>query len=291
MTRCLLFLFAARAVWPHAGEPLEPHDLWQAWTWDPLIVAFLALSAGAYLTGASRARGIARWEAVCFWAGWMTLFLALLSPLHPMGEVLFSAHMAQHELIMAVAAPLLVLGRPLVPFLWSVPEHVRRRAGAAPRRPWFAWLWARVANPFGAWAIHFLALWAWHIPALFQATIASDLVHAAQHISFLGSALLFWWALIRGHGAQRRYGAAVFYIFTTAVHTSILGAWLTFAPSVWYPAYSTTTPAWGLTPLEDQQLGGLIMWVPAGLTYLVAALVLFYLWIERSERFAFAEGK
>jgi putative membrane protein len=130
----------------------------------------------------------------------------------------------------------------------------------------------------------------WHIPVLFEATLTSDLVHSAQHLTFLGSALLFWWALIRGHGAGNQYGAAVFYVFTTALHTSILGAWLTFAPSVWYPVYSQTTQPWRLTPLEDQQLGGLIMWVPACLTYLVAGLTLFYFWMNPPARAAVSES-
>ena len=114
----------------------------------------------------------------------------------------------------------------------------------------------------------------WHIPRFFQATLDNDWIHSAQHVSFLGSALLFWWSLFYAHG-KVRYGASVLYLFTTAVHTSILGALLTFASTVWYPDYVATTPAWGLTPLEDQQVGGLIMWIPAGLVYVIGGLVLF----------------
>ena len=117
-----------------------------------------------------------------------------------------------------------------------------------------------------AWWVHAAALWLWHIPRFFQATLDNDWIHSAQHVSFLGSALLFWWSLFYAHG-KVRYGASVLYLFTTAVHTSILGALLTFASTVWYPDYAATTPAWGLTPLEDQQVGGLIMWIPAGLVY------------------------
>ena len=105
-----------------------------------------------------------------------------------------------------------------------------------------------------AWWVHAAALWLWHIPRFFQATLDNDWIHSAQHVSFLGSALLFWWSLFYAHG-KVRYGASVLYLFTTAVHTSILGALLTFASTVWYPDYAATTPAWGLTPLEDQQAG------------------------------------
>jgi cytochrome c oxidase assembly factor CtaG len=140
--------------------------------------------------------------------------------------------------------------------------------------------------------IHAAVLWGWHAPALFQATLHNEWVHAAQHISFLGSALLFWWALIHGRRGAGEYGLAVLYLFTTAIHSGLLGALLTFARSVWYPDYIGRTESWGLTPLEDQQLGGLIMWVPACLVYIAAGLVLFAKWLQESERRALArEGR
>jgi putative membrane protein len=132
-----------------------------------------------------------------------------------------------------------------------------------------------------AWWIHFVALWGWHLPILFQATLKNEWVHAIQHLSFFASALLFWWSLLYARG--RANYASVLYIFTTAVHTSVLGALLTFAQTVWYPAYRTTTQVWGLTPIEDQQLGGLIMWIPAGLVYLAVGLWAFALWLRESD--------
>lgn len=126
------------------------------------------------------------------------------------------------------------------------------------------------------------ALWLWQAPALFQATLSSDVVHTLQHISFFGSALFFWWALMHGQRGLVGYGAAVLYVFTTMMHSGLLGVLLTFATTLWYPAYARSTAVWGLTPLEDQQLGGLIMWVPAGLCYLVAGLALFIGWMGES---------
>ena len=117
-----------------------------------------------------------------------------------------------------------------------------------------------------------------------EATLPSDLVHTLQHVCFLGSALLFWWALIHGPQGLMGYGTAVLYVFTTSVHSGVLGALITFARKVWYPAYNETTASWGLTALEDQQLGGLIMWVPAGLVYIVAGLALCAGWMRESER-------
>jgi putative membrane protein len=137
-----------------------------------------------------------------------------------------------------------------------------------------------------AFIVHGVALWVWHIPFLFQATLTNDLVHTLQHASFLGSALLFWWAIIYGKRGVASYGAGVLYLFVTSVHSGILGALLTFTRRVWYPIYAPTAAEWGLTPIEDQQLGGLIMWVPAGVVYIVAALFMLAAWINSSERVA-----
>jgi putative membrane protein len=278
-------------VQAHEGKPHTFHDLWYTWGLDPVVIAGLALTGWLYRRGfrrvwreSARGRVTLRSEAWAFGAGWLALFVALVSPLHPWGEVLFSAHMTQHEVLMLVAAPLLVLGRPLVPFLWALPARLRQKVGGIGKRKSFKNVWRGLTNPLVAWAIHAVALWMWHAPALFQATLRSDLVHTLQHLSFLGSALLFWWALIHGRRGLMGYGAAVLYMFTTSVHSGVLGALITFAHAVWYPAYATSTQSWGLTPLEDQQLGGLIMWVPAGLVYIIAGMALMVGWMRESEQ-------
>ena len=270
----------------HAGEPLEPHDLLtlQAWVFDPFIVVPLLAAAALYWRGSRRARGIRRWEASCYWAGWAMLGIALVSPLHAMGEVLFSAHMTQHELMMLVAAPLLVMGRPLVPYVWALPEAWRKPVAKPILARTVQSLWRFLSHPLHAFWLHGVALWAWHVPVLYQATVSSDVVHSAQHLSFLATALLFWWSLLKNPRMRAQYGVAAVYVFGTALHGSILGALLTFANTVWYPVYSETTWAWGLTALEDQQLGGLIMWVPAGLLYTLAGLALVAAWLRESER-------
>ena len=275
----------APPIFAHEGEALKPHDLWTAWSFDPGVVIPLMLAALLYFRGASTTHGVSNRQKLYFWCGWSLLCIALLSPLHPLGETLFSAHMAQHELLMVAVAPLLVLSRPVVALLWGLPFMWRRALGQGSKREAFQRAWRFVSRPMAAWWIHAAALWVWHIPGLFQATLYSDWVHSAQHVSFLGSALLFWWSLFYAHG-KARYGASVLYLFTTAAHTSILGALLTFASRVWYPAYTGTTSIWGLTPLEDQQAGGLIMWIPAGLVYVAAGLALFAAWLRESERIA-----
>jgi putative membrane protein len=186
--------------------------------------------------------------------------------------------------MMAVAAPLLIVGRPDYFYLRAFSLPWRRRLAQFQRVPPLKFMWRLLAAPLSAWLLHFAALWIWHIPRLFDATISSGWVHALQHTSFLGTALLFWGSLLNGHMGTRSYGKGILYVFTTAIHTSILGALLTFAATPWYPIYQRTTVFWGLSPLEDQQLGGLIMWVPAGLVYIVVGLWLFAAWIRDSDR-------
>jgi putative membrane protein len=283
MRVAIALLICGAAALAHEGEPPAPHDLWTAWKFDPLIVVGLVLTAVLYAVGARRERGAGAAQQRAWWCGWLALVVALVSPVHGVGESLFSVHMVQHEILMLAAAPLLVLGRPLVPFLWALPMGWRRSLGAlGPARAVQA-SWKTLTDPFVSWTVHFAALWAWHIPVLFDATLKNAAVHAAQHLSFLQSALLFWWALIHGRGHRLAYGGAVLYMFTTAMHNSVLGALLTFSPRAWYPAYAATTAAWGLTPLEDQQLGGLVMWVPAGLVYIAGALWFLLLWMRESE--------
>jgi putative membrane protein len=134
-------------------------------------------------------------------------------------------------------------------------------------------LWAALTDPLAAWSLHALALWAWHVPALFDAALHSEAVHIAQHVSFLLTALFFWWAVL-GHDPRGRYGPghSVGYLFTTMLHTAALGALLSLAPTPWYPGYLAPAAALGVDPVEDQQLGGLVMWVPAGFAYVIAAL-------------------
>ncbi len=275
-------LLAPLLALAHAGGPLQPDDLWTAWRFDPGAVIPLAVSAWLYAHGARTSRGITRLQAAYFWMGLAVLAIALISPLHPLGEVLFSAHMAQHEILMLVAAPLLVLSRPLVPFLWGMPPSWRRGVGQWSKTPLVRKIWHAITEPVTAWWIHAIALWGWHAPALFQATLRNEWIHTAQHLSFFVSALLFWWSLFYTRG-RMGHGQSVFYVFTTAIHTGILGALLAFSPVVFYPAYAATAPLWGLTPLQDQQIGGLIMWVPAGVVYLAAGLILLAAWLRESD--------
>lgn len=251
-------------------------------------VALPILALGVcYVAGLCRLRrraptAIARHDTAYFAAGYVTLVVALLSPLHEISEQLFTAHMIQHELLMAVAAPLLVMGRPGPILLWAFGRDTRRRVGAVIRRGLIRRAWTIATRPFDAWLAHGVAIWVWHIPLLFQATLHNDFVHALQHISFLGSGILFWWSITHGIRRAAR-GMAIVYLFTTVVHTGVLGALLAFAHTPWYPEYAMTAARWGFTPMGDQQLAGLVMWVPASAVYLIAALAIMRAWLSDSE--------
>jgi putative membrane protein len=267
---------ATAAHVPEAGPAAAP------WTWNlaPWLLASLGLAAGAYAAGlarlwrqAGRGRGVSHQQAAAFGLGWLALLAALVSPLDALGSQLFSAHMVQHELLMVVAAPLLVLGRPLATWTWALALPQRRAVGLALQQRGWRSFWSLLTDPLVAWALHALALWGWHVPALFNGALAHEGLHIAQHACFLGTALLFWWAVL-GHDPRGRHGPgpAAAYLFTTMLHTGALGALLSLAPTPWYAAYVPATAALGFDPVEDQQLGGLVMWVPSGLAYVVAAL-------------------
>jgi putative membrane protein len=271
---------APRSAFAHEGLPPVPHDLWTAWSFEPAVVALLAISGAAFVFGGIRMRERAgRWparftaSATAFGAGWLVLTVCLVSPLHSLGSALFSAHMAQHELIMVVAAPLLVAGRPSVPALWSLSAPGRRWMQRLMHSAMTASIWRIISRPLVAFLLHGIAIWVWHVPRFYDAAVTNGLAHAAQHGSFLITALLFWWTIIPASPATRN-AASLFSLFGTALHTGLLGALLTFSDASWYPVYHATTGPWGYSPLEDQQLGGLIMWIPGGVTYLVVALLI-----------------
>jgi putative membrane protein len=277
----------------HPGEHTSPwsdvlHGPWSA-LWLPWTM--LALSATLYTLGIVRlwkkgtiGRGLRRWEIGAFAAGWLTIVVAQVSPLAWLSEQLFSAHMTQHELLMLIAAPLLVLGRPLVVMMWALPATARRRAGDLVQEPLVWRPWRFLTAPLVVWALHGAALWLWHLPAWYQGALANDNLHLVQHACFLGTAALFWWTIVHGRYGRIGYGMAVLYVFTTMLHSGLLGALFTFAPRAIYPAYARSAPAWNVSAVEDQQLAGLIMWIPFGIVFLIVGLALFAAWMGESDR-------
>jgi putative membrane protein len=183
--------------------------------------------------------------------------------------------MLEHELLMLVAAPLLVLSRPLSTMIWALPAGGRKALGAAATSRGLQAFWRNLTTPWSATALQAAALWLWHLPVLFDRALASEGWHIAQHLSFLVSALLFWTAMLPRRQRTIGLGAPVLCLFATSVVSGALGALMAFSASPWYARYAQMGMApFGLSPVEDQQLAGLLMWVPGGLVHVGAALAL-----------------
>jgi putative membrane protein len=286
MRRLAIVLFALPAF-AHDGVAHGPRiDLWAVSTAIVLTSIAILYCAGLRRIRQSDAgrRTIRPWQAMAFFGGGASAAIALLSPLDRWSDVLFSAHMAQHELLMLVSAPLMVAGRPFIVTLWAFPTTARNRIGAGLRRPSLLAAWDGLTGPVTVLILHALVLWVWHVPALFEAALHNESVHVFQHLGFFVTAALFWWSLIHGRYGRLGYGVAVLYVFATAMHTQILGALLTFGSRVWYPTHAARTAAAGIKPLADQQLAGIVMWIPFGAVFLMIGLALFAAWLGEAER-------
>lgn len=253
-------------------RPALAHEAAAGLTDAAQILPPLLVAAGLYCAGvfslwrrAGHLRGLGPGRVSVFLAGLGLVGVLLLSPLDGLAEQALSVHMIQHFGLMLVAAPLLVLGRPGLAFLWALPFRARRPAA----RLGDSRLWRGATHPFGGWIIYLVALWVWHAPPLHQAALANEWVHAAQHASFLGAGLVFWSSVLAPRRLERRAGAFLA-IFATAVQSCALAALITTASAVWYPAYGPSPL--GLSALADQQLGGLIMWAPCCALLIGAAL-------------------
>jgi putative membrane protein len=261
------------------------------WEFEPLVVIPVATSALLYALGLARlwrragpGRGISTWSAVAFTAGWLTMAAALVSPIAWLSRILFSVHMTQHTLLMLVAAPLLTFGHPLLAWMWAFRPNCRGALARGFRGRRMVSAWRRMTAPLPVFLIQAVALWVWHIPSWYEAALRNDAIHAVQHVCLVVAGSLFWWAMVHGRYGRSGYGLSVLYVFLTAVHSSALGALLTVAPSVWYSDYGRQGVTWGVDALADQQLAGLLMWVPAGVIFIVFGLALFAAWLGEAER-------
>ena len=278
-----VLLIGAGPLAAHGGEVHGPRP---EWTFDPWITVPIALAGVLYATGSvklwrrSNDRRFLMRSAAAYWSGWAALVIALVSPVHYLGEHLFTFHMIEHEIVVAVAAPLIVAARPVGVLVWGLPRRFRREAMKIMRSGPVEKTWEIVTAGFVATALHGLAIWVWHVPAFFDATVTNILLHRLQHLSFFVTAIFFWWAVTWKVGR----GAAAWHLFATMMHTSILGALIALAPRVAYVMQTRYAPEWGLTPLEDQQLAGVVMWVPGGIVYAAAALAIVAMWISQSSR-------
>jgi putative membrane protein len=268
-------------------------QLWLAWDLEPSIFIGLALAAWLYARGLHLSTGSRRrlhpwWRPTLFYLGLAVTFIALVSPLDHMANELFSMHMIQHLLLMVVAPPLILLGAPIIPLLRGVPRPVRRLVvGPLIRQPVIRGGLRFLSMPLVAWPLYIATLLAWHIPAAYDLALRDENVHTLEHLNFLVAATLFWWNVIdpiplRSHLS---YLVRVPFVFITTVPNFILGAFLTFSQEAWYAHYRARELPFGMSARDDQQLGGVLMWVPGSLILLGTLLiVLVYVVVAEEQR-------
>lgn len=269
-----------------------------SWNWQIEVIVVLVVMATLYTRGwwrlrrrtgvaldrrssRSRSRLAVRWRLLSYWIGLFFVVLALLSPIDPLGQQLFFMHMIQHLLLIMLAPPLLLIANPMPFVLWGLPDGLRFRVGY-----FLAWLLRKDApfrrgllfttNPGFLWMFWVIALFAWHDETLYNAALELEWVHDAEHLSFFLSSMLLWWNVTNaGPRIHKKISllARIGLLIATVPPNMLLGVILSFSDPI-YSYYETVPRLWDIGLKADQQIGGVIMWVPGSMMYLIAALIL-----------------
>jgi len=245
------------------------------WTWYPSVVIGFSAWTLLYVFAVRRGKPTQPAQQIAFHVGTLIGLVALVSPLDELGdEYLFSAHMIQHLLLIFGTAPLWLIGTPG----WLVDRIVPQGMNKL-----IKWL----TNPMSAFAALVCVMWFWHIPAIYEMAQESEAIHIFEHLTYIGSALIGWWPVM-GASSSRiskpEPPARMLYLFLLAVPCTVLAAILTFSQSPLYEFYVTASHPFGLTALEDQHLGGLLMWLPTHMFLLLALSITFFKWFQDSDR-------
>ncbi|MGH8125408.1 MAG: cytochrome c oxidase assembly protein [Rhodanobacteraceae bacterium] len=256
------------------------------WNWEPWLLACIGITTVPYLIGMwrmgreQRSRILGRWRAPSFLAGIIILLLALESPLDAIADDLFSVHMTQHMLLLLVIPALLVYGRPVITWLWAFDLDARRGVVRGWKRTGMQTVFDWLMRPLVVWLLLSAALCFWHLPGPYDAAVRHEWLHDLEHLSFLGFSLAFWTIVIEPYGRRRRlsFGATIIFVVSSGFVMSLIGAILTLASTPLYAVHLHTTQAWGLTPLQDQELAGVIMWIPSNLVHVTALCTVFLAW-------------
>ena len=299
----MIDLDAARALLedalPAHGAIPEGAAWWSAWSVDPVFLVPVGLMAWWYAQGLLRWHGRTRahpaWRTALFYLGATLLVLAMESPVDRLGVHEFSMHMVQHEVLMMLAVPVMLLGAPTTPLLLGLPRWlraglVRPLAGRGGTRA----LYRGLTHPIVAAAILSTMLWAWHlVPGWYEAALLDQKVHDLEHFTMTAAAVLFWWNVIDPKPLHSRlnHPLRMLYMFATSLPKQFLAAMITFAPTSLYAYYEEVRRVLPGTAMEDQGLAGLIMWVPGGMIMLIEMGVVFFVWARRAEATDRAEAQ
>jgi putative membrane protein len=255
---------------------------WTRWDIHPSVLIGCTLFAGLYLAvvGPLRHRfegsePVSGWRRASFLSGVLILFAALNGPLHELSDnYLFSAHMVQHLLLTLFAAPLWIIGAPA----WMLRPLLRGRVPAA--------ILAKLTSPLIAFAVYNIVFAGWHIPGMYNYALENHDAHIVQHLMFIAAAVMMWWPAINPLPELRDLQSPIrlLYLFAIGIPMSIISALITLSGSVLYTFYDAQPRVFSLTSLDDQQLGGLIMWIPGGMVFWVAISIIYFRWARQEEQ-------
>jgi putative membrane protein len=276
----------------HVGTEHAVAPLWADWTADPSAIIGITLGTFLYTRGLLASSGSRRrlhpwWRPALFYTAMAIVALALLSPLDTLSDELFAIHMVQHLLLILAVPPLILLSAPMIPMLRGVPRRLRKLIVAPiAQDPSVRWLLRTATLPIVAWLVYAASFFGWHTPGLYDAALRNEAVHILEHIMFSATAFLFWWNIIDPIPMKGNlpYLGRVPYVFITSVPNFILGAFLVYATSPWYEFYQSQALRFSLSPIDDQQLGGLIMWVPGAFVLLFTLIGVLAVMVVKEER-------
>lgn len=271
--------------------------IWSMWTLDPIGILGPAVFGFLYFNGLRKwpngSHPVRPWRRVAFALGQLAVFVALVSPIDTLSDQFFFMHQVQHLLLRVVAPVLILLGAPLTPILRGLPESalqelVRPIAGNRRMRAFYS----RMTHPLVTLGLFIGALWIWQVQELQNLVVRNTWVHLLMHFTMFGSAMLFWWLVIdpAPHRSRIHYGMRVLYVAITIVPNTVLGAMIVFSHGVLYQAYGEAAHVWPITAINDQLIGGLILWLPMEMMSVVIAGVVFVMWFLQEEKQSTAQA-
>jgi cytochrome c oxidase assembly factor CtaG len=260
------------------------------WAWDPALLFFLFM-AWLYVRGLKAFRGktpVAPWQKALFFAGVAVLTIALLPPIDPLSDQLFFVHMIQHIMITSIGVPLMILGVPFYVSVRGISPALRRHVYfPLVRSRWLRAVLRGWRSPVAALVVYQCVYWFWHIPRFYNMALLNDAIHLVEHGTMAAAAIFMWRVVIDPHPLKSPLALPWRLLFLATVEASniALSAYLTFTETVVYAYEGLPAPGWwAYDRVQDQRLGGLIMWVPGGFLTFITMTIVFFVWVRREEQ-------
>jgi len=285
----LQLVWAVPAAYANGG--IEPgQNPFNAWNWNPLPTLLLLMAAYLYLNGLNNWRRpshpISRWQRASFFTGLFVIFIALQSPVANLAEHMLSFHQLQHFLLRMLGPLLVLLGAPLTPMLRGLPAWMLQGfVKPTVRLPLARAIYEKLTNPVISVSIFMGVLYLWQFPGGFNLALRNEFVHAIMHMTMMSSGFIFYWAVIDPAPRRSRvhYGVRVLYLGLIVIPNTLLGAVITFSKGIIYTGYEDVYQPFNMSLLTDQQIGGLMLWVPGDMMSILVAGIVMIMWYEREE--------